>query len=265
MPTISNYQNSGYTDIDYLLSMVLNLDRISLYTKADYKLNKLENIKLKRLIKKRNQGVPLSQLIHKKCFYALELYINNKVLVPRPESEILVDIAFNIINQRPQQTILELATGSGAIIANLAHLAPCHYYLATDLSLGALQIAQKNLKTYNLVVDLVKSNWFSAIKADKQFDLIIANPPYIAANDPHLTDLGYEPQTALVAKNNGFSNYQIIVSQAQNYLKPKGYLLLEHGYNQRKDLVGLLQTYCFFCQSFDDLGGNHRAILAQLG
>lgn len=266
MPIISDYLHSQLPDIAYLLEFVLKYSTAQLYTNANNVLTAKQQQRLQQLIKKRQKGVPLAQLIKKKCFYNLDFYINEFVLIPRPESEILVDIALQHLNTSGQKTVLELATGSGAIIANLANTYPHHHYLATDKSQQALKVAHKNLQNHQLPqVQLIQSDWFSAIKPAKQFDFIIANPPYIAPDDPHLAALQHEPMSALVAENNGLANLKTIVRLAQNYLKKNAYLLLEHGFDQQFVLCQLLQSKAYKTQCFDDLSGQNRAILAQMG
>ncbi len=263
--SISQFLHNQQIDIEYLLQFVLKKPKTFLYSNPDYILNEQQINQLNTLNKKRNQGVPLAQLIAKKSFYHLDFFVNENVLIPREDTEVLVDVALNLFADNQAKNILELATGSGAIAVVLSDKKPHWQLLATDISIKALAVAAKNLTLtqYNNIA-LLASDWFSAISIEQKFDLIIVNPPYIAPDDMHLKALKFEPVIALVAQNNGLADYQIIISQAKHYLKPDGYLLLEHGYNQQGELLKLLKNDFHPCQTFDDLGGNERAILAQI-
>lgn len=263
MPSITQYLATKSTDITHLLQFVLQKPRTFLYGNGDMVLSDTENTQLTDLIKQRESGKPLAYLVQSCGFYHLDFYLNEQVLIPRPETELLVDIALDLFDCSPKN-ILELATGSGAIAITLAHKRPAWFVVASDNSISALKVAQKNsqLSPDNQVV-LLASNWFCAISPTQKFDLIVANPPYIAPNDSHLEALSFEPISALVAQNNGLADYQDIIKSAKKHLTTDGYLLLEHGFDQRHALVELLEPEFSNIQTFDDLNGNHRAILAR--
>ena len=262
--TLKTYLHSGQIDITYLLQWVLNKTKTQLYAHQDDSLSPAQQTQLNQLIQKRQQDIPLAYLTQSKAFYHLDFYVNEQVLIPRAQTELLIDITLKLYPDNQKKNVLELATGSGAIAITLADKKPNWHLLASDKFAQAILVAKKNLCLTNHHINLVVSDWFDAIFPGKQFDLIIANPPYIAPDDPHLEALRFEPQHALVALNQGLSDFMTIITHAKHYLKPGGYLLLEHGYNQRQALLSLLGQEFHNRQVFDDLDGVNRAILAQI-
>ena len=188
------------------------------------------------LIGRRKRGVPVAYLLGRKEFYGLELSVNPSVLIPRPETELLVDLAL----ERDPQSLLDLGTGSGAIALAIKHERPsCNVY-AVDADLSALQTAKRNATRLNLAVDFRHGRWFEPV-AGERFDLVVSNPPYVAEGDPHLADLRHEPRSALVAGPDGLDAIREIVAGAAVRLQPGGWLLLEHGQGQEKDVGDLLE------------------------
>jgi release factor glutamine methyltransferase len=228
----------------------------------------------------RVQGQPVAYLTQKKYFYQITLFINEHVLIPRPETELLVDTAIAIMTdllrdsftpQKPLK-ILDLGTGSGAIIFAIAEhfksLVQEHrlQLTATDLSTEALKVATRNSQNLNLsFVKLIHSDWFSAL-GQQRFDLIISNPPYIAQDDSHLIegDLRFEPKMALTDGADGLGCYQKIIQESKLFLEPSGHLLLEHGYQQGSAIRGLLHDHNFSqIQTHADLSGIERMTMGQ--
>jgi release factor glutamine methyltransferase len=199
--------------------------------------------------------MPLAYLTGVQAFHGLDLQVTPVVLVPRADTETLVDWALAL--GLPQARVLDLGTGSGAIALALKHKRPTWTVQAVDQSAMALAVAQANAHKLQLQVAFAQSDWFSRVQ-DK-FDLIVANPPYIASDDLHLPGLVHEPRSALVSGPQGLNDLQAIIAQAPSYLKPQGWLLLEHGYDQAAAVCELLrQNGLTQVQSRNDLAGIAR-------
>lgn len=259
MALIKEHLKSPHKDIVPLLSLVLGKDHAWLLANNDYQLNANETDKINDLIKKREQGMPFAYISGKKGFYHLDFKVTPNTLIPRPETELLIDIALDLFKDKPCD-LLDLGTGSGIIAITLADKNPHWQVTATDFSKSALKVAKQNATT---IINFQHGSWFVAVP-NQRFDLIVSNPPYIKQNDPYLKGLTHEPQTALVSGKNGLEDIRIIIKQAPQYLKNQGFLLLEHGYNQQGDIVGLLAEKFTHIQTFQDYNNNNRAVLAQL-
>jgi release factor glutamine methyltransferase len=200
-------------------------------------------------------NTPLAYLTGWQAFHGLDLKVTPDVLVPRADTETLVDWALSV--GAKQARVLDLGTGSGAIALALKHKCPSWTVQAVDQSAKALAVAQANAQRLQLEVVFTQSNWFDQVQ--DTFDVIVANPPYIAQGDPHLPGLVHEPQSALVSGPQGLDDLQTIIVQAPSYLKPQGWLLLEHGYNQATAVCDLLRQKGFTqVQSRNDLAGIAR-------
>jgi len=186
-------------------------------------------------IKRRSGGEPVAYILGRKEFYGLELSVNPSVLIPRPESELLVDLAL----ERNPVSILDLGTGSGAIAIALKYNKPETRVVAVDSDLSALLTARRNAAKLDLEIDLRHGRWFDPV-AGERFELIVSNPPYVAHGDPHLAALRFEPQGALVAGPEGLDAIREIVTAAGSFLLPGGALLLEHGSGQDAAVRNLL-------------------------
>jgi release factor glutamine methyltransferase len=187
------------------------------------------------LIRKRIAGEPVAYILGRKEFYGLELSVNPSVLIPRPETELLVDLAL----ERNPASVLDLGTGSGAIALALKQLRPAARVVAVDADLSALLTAKRNAAKFNLDVDFRHGRWFAPV-AGERFDLIVANPPYVASGDPHLEDLRYEPRGALVSGPDGLDSIRDIARGAPAHLVRGAWLLLEHGRGQDRAVRDLL-------------------------
>ncbi len=189
------------------------------------------------LAQRRNKGEPVAYILGRKEFYGLELQVDPSVLIPRPETELLVDLA---LEKRPG-SMLDLGTGSGAIAIAVKSRSPDARVVAVDSDPAALATAKRNAARLNVEIDFRHSRWFETL-AGERFELIVSNPPYVASGDPHLADLRYEPQAALVAGRDGLDCIRDIARSASAHLLPGGWLLLEHGLGQdgavRKLLAG---------------------------
>ncbi len=209
-------------------------------------------------VTRRAQGEPLAYLLGDKEFFGLNLAVNPDVLIPRPDTEILVEWALDLVPPDQAWRVLDLGTGSGAIALAIQHQRPKAEVVAVDASAGALSTAQQNAKQLQLPVQFLHGSWLTPV-AGQQFDLIVSNPPYIAEGDPHLTALTHEPITALTAGPDGLDDIRQIIRDAKSNLKPGGWLLLEHGYDQA-DAVSQLLTQAGYAQvqTRKDLGEQNR-------
>jgi len=258
--TVGDYLKSGAIDIAPLLSLVLGKSNTELYVQNDYTLNDKQQQQLTNFIQQREQGVPFAYLSGKKGFYHLDFKVTKDTLIPRPETELLIDITLDLLNKNQKYQVLDLGTGSGIIAVTLADINPRWKVSATDFSQAALNIAKINATTN---INFTQGNWFDAV-ADETFDFIVSNPPYIEEDDAYLTDLAYEPQTALVSGEDGLDDIRIIINNAPEHLNKDGYLLLEHGFDQQEKIVSLLNENFHNMKIFKDYNSNDRAILAQI-
>jgi len=216
-----------------------------------------ETAALHALLSQRLQGMPIAYLLGTREFYGRPFQVTPGVLIPRPDTELLVDLARARIPTDQAITVLDMGTGSGCIAVTLALERPLAQVTAVDRSEEALAIAQRNAGILNADVEFLASDWFSAF-AGRRYDLIVSNPPYIAATDPHLNcgDLRFEPPAALAAGPDGLDDLRRLIHTAGTHLKPGGTLLLEHGYNQAEAVLGLLQMHGFHSPgSWADLAG----------
>ncbi|MDT7837511.1 peptide chain release factor N(5)-glutamine methyltransferase [Aquabacterium sp. OR-4] len=191
----------------------------------------------------RADGVPVAYLLGEREFHGLALQVTPDVLVPRPDTETLVDWALALLpalGAAPR--VLDLGTGSGAIALAVAHRHPAAQVLATDLSPAALAVAQGNAQRLGLPVAWAQGTWWQAVAAGACFDLVLSNPPYIAGDDPHLPALRHEPRLALTPGGDGLDAYRAIVAGAAAHLAPGGWLLFEHGFDQAAPVAALLQA-----------------------
>lgn len=184
-------------------------------------------------VERRRAGEPVAYVTGEREFYSLDFKVTPAVLIPRPETELLVDTALERIPREALYRVLELATGSGCVAVAIARHRPRARVSATDYSRGALAIARENAARHGVAIEIVESDWLAALTG-RRFDLIVANPPYVAERDPCLAqgDLRFEPRAALVAGADGLDCIRLIIAQARAHLEPGGGLLLEHGYDQ---------------------------------
>lgn len=203
---------------------------------------------------RRRRGEPVAYILGRKEFYGLELAVNAAVLIPRPETELLVELAL----QRPFSTVLDLGTGSGAIALALKKARPPARVVAVEASAAALVVARRNAIKHALDIEFRHGRWLDAV-AGERFELIVSNPPYVPASDPHLADLGYEPREALVAGADGLDAIREIVLAAPAHLDPRGWLLVEHAMGQDGAVREVLSTGGLEdVQSWPDLAGIAR-------
>jgi release factor glutamine methyltransferase len=245
----------------YLLSHILGIPLSATYLNPSLTVEQQEAYQT--LLDRRLKGEPLAYLIQSTEFWSLNLKITRDVLIPRPETELLVEQALHLIEpRRLPMNILELGTGSGAIAIALKKERPDWQVVAVDKSPAALAIAKENANTHQADILFFESDWFSEVphRTSEKFDLIVSNPPYIAEQDPHFQgSIRYEPRIALASGLDGLKDLTNIVSKSREYLKPNGLLLLEHGYDQAEAVRSLLKRHHYQnIATVQDLFGNDR-------
>ena len=221
-------------DARVLMRLALGVDDAYLIAHADEALSAAQNAAVAALVARRAVGEPVAYIVGTREFFSLEFKVTPAVLIPRPETELLVEFALECVSPAQACRVLDLGTGSGCIAISIARHRPRAQVVAVDRSEEALAVARENATwhaTRNL--EFLRSDWFAAL-GNQRFDLIVANPPYVAAGDSHLKegDLRFEPATALVAGADGFACIRAIVAAAPRYLQSGGWLAFEHGYDQ---------------------------------
>jgi release factor glutamine methyltransferase len=248
----------------HVLEKHYQLPRSALLSRDDMVLSSEAILQWQSLQSKRLAGEPIAYLIGKRGFHDIELYVAPGVLIPRPETELLVEIGLQeIARLHGPIKVLDLGTGSGAIALALANAAPHVLVSATDQSSEALEIAKTNAQLLNLEarVQFMQGSWYEAFTADARFDIILSNPPYISTLDPHLSqgDLRFEPISALTDHASGLTCLEAIINGAKEHLKPNGLIALEHGFDQSDSVVDLLKTAGLSdIQTHLDLAGHRR-------
>ncbi len=241
-----------------LASHALGLTRVQLITQADRALSADEARHLSELVMRRQAGEPIAYIVGQREFFGLPFRVSPAVLIPRPETELLVELALARLPQGGHA--LDLGTGSGAIAVAIAHQRPDVCVTALDASAVALAVARENAAHNRVDVRFLHSDWY-AVLADERFAVIAANPPYIEQHDPHLTqgDLRFEPPDALTDHGDGLSDLRAIVAGASRHLENNGWLLMEHGYDQAHAVRAMLEAHGFAeAQSWRDLAGIER-------
>ena len=249
-------------DAQWLLCHHLGQPRSWLLAHDDLLLTPLVEQELAKQLVRRAAGEPLAYIVGVQSFCGMQLQVTPAVLVPRPETELLVQWALELLPHAPAPTMVDLGTGSGAIALALAlALARAHpelHITATDASADALAVAERNAQQLGLKVEFVQGPWWAPLPG-RRFGLAVANPPYIAEGDSHLAALTYEPQQALTAGADGLDDLRSIIQGAAQHLLPGAWLLLEHGHDQGEAVVGLLAVAGFnLCQTRNDLAGLAR-------
>ena len=254
-------QRIDQIDARTLLQHILNVSHATLVTRSNQVLSSSQKRHYDHLVVRRLHGEPIAYITRECDFYDLTFKVTPDVLIPRPETELLVELALMRISVNSNYRILDLGTGSGAIALTLAKHCPQASIVAVDLSKAAVSVARRNADTLKINnVCFAISNWFSEL-SDEKFDLIVSNPPYVAENDPHLKqgDLRFEPKLALAANVDGLACIRHIIAVASGHLVTDGWLLLEHGYDQAVacrqllEVAGFVETF-----SHPDLAGIMR-------
>ncbi|MGI4718761.1 MAG: peptide chain release factor N(5)-glutamine methyltransferase [Janthinobacterium lividum] len=241
-----------------LLCHALGLSRVGLITQSERILTPDETARVAALVQRRLDGEPVAYIVGEREFFGLPFKVSPAVLIPRPDTELIVELALERLPQGGR--LLDMGTGSGAIAVACAHARPDAQVTALDVSADALAVARANAAANGATVRFLHSDWFAAV-AGERFELIASNPPYIASGDAHLAqgDLRFEPAGALTDHADGLSALRTIVAGAPGHLAPGGWLLLEHGYDQAAAVRALLAAGGFLeVQSWRDLAGIER-------
>jgi len=265
--TLAN-SDSALLDAQVLLAFVLGKETIYLITWPERDLSAQQKAHFESLIEQRVNGYPVAHLVGQREFWSLPLKVNNSTLIPRPDTEVLVEVTLNKILETNHLNahILDLGTGTGAIILALASELPKAHCVAVDFSEQAVKLATENRDNLELKqVQIYQSDWFENVQG--RFDVIVSNPPYIDANDKHLNlgDVRFEPLSALVANEQGLSDIRHICEQAKGYLNADGCLLFEHGFEQAVLVSQILHENGFTgIRTEQDYANNDRVTLGFL-
>ena len=253
-------------DAQLLLATCVEQSRSWLIAHDEALLTPAHSDRFRSWLARRAAGEPLAYLFGEKEFHGLRLQVDPRVLVPRPDTETLVDWALELLATRADRAprVIDLGTGSGAIALAIKHARPGTDVTALDASESALTVARVNAEALRLDLRLLSGSWWSAVQGER-FDIAVSNPPYIALRDPHLAVLAHEPAMALTAGVDGLDALRHIVEYAPAHLRPGGWLLLEHGHDQGESVRGLLLQHGFArVEARRDLAGHWRCTGAQV-
>jgi len=259
--TLAAASSTPKLDAEVLAMQVCKLTRAALYTAAWHELTDEERTALDALIGRRQRGEPIAYITGTREFWSIPIHVTSATLIPRPDTEKLVETALARIPHDADWRIADLGTGSGAIAIAIAHERPHCEIVATDRAEAAIEIASDNFHHLRLQnVEARHGDWLDAL-GDEPFDLIVSNPPYVRHNDPHLTqgDVRFEPREALDGGLDGLDALRIIAQFAKEHLKPDGFLILEHGFDQAAPVAALLRAHHYrdiVCHR--DLAGHDR-------
>lgn len=252
-------------DAEVLLCHVLQKERSFLFTWPGHELNEQQLSDFRQLVAQRQQGNPVAYLTGERDFWTLRLAVSPATLIPRPDTELLVEKALD--KELPQNAIVaDLGTGTGAIALALASERPGWSVVAVDKFPDAVELAKKNARLNNIKnIEVLQGSWFEPL-AGKQFQLVVSNPPYICADDEHLGqgDVRFEPSTALASGKDGLDDIRIIIDQARSHLLPAGWLMIEHGYHQANKIEHLLRAAGYKAiHTYKDWAGHDRVTQGQ--
>ncbi|MDB3992903.1 peptide chain release factor N(5)-glutamine methyltransferase [Gammaproteobacteria bacterium] len=264
---LSFISDSSLLDTEIILSFVMRQTREYVRAHDDVRLSLTEENSFRKFLERRKRGEPIAYIVGKCFFWDFELIANSSVLIPRPETERLVELAIELVmkNQR-RNYIADLGTGSGAIAIALARAFKDSFVHAVDISEDALAVARLNANNLGVEnIEFHKGSWFGGLPG-KRFDLIVANPPYIKNGDEHLLkkELSYEPLNSLVSDDSGYAALNTIIDQSPKFLRKDAWLLLEHGYNQQEKVLDRLKVNGYSSLSgHQDLSGVDRVAIAR--
>ncbi len=257
--------DSPQLDSQHLLCHVLGCRPTYLHTWPDKIMTDEQQAGFKQLIAQRKKGQPVAYLVGQCGFWTLDLKVTADTLIPRPDTELLVSLALE--KMQPDMIVADLGTGSGAVALAIAAERPMNNVFAMDCCLQAINVAQYNAE-YNHIANVIfwQGNWLSAVR-DNGIDMVVSNPPYIKEGDWHLSqgDVRFEPLGALASGTDGLMDIRRIIKQARRCLKPSGWLLIEHGYQQADAVqAAFVESGFIAVKSYQDFGGNDRVVAGQL-
>lgn len=254
-------------DAQFLVCHACDIEQARLLAHPETRLSEHEESFFRSCCTSRQRGIPLARISGKKEFWSLEFTVNEDVLVPRPETELLVESALQCIAEQEGAKILDLGTGCGAIAIAIARERSDCVVVAADISTPALEVARMNAKRLGADILFVHSDWYGNL-GHRRFDVIVSNPPYIAQGDPDLDPhvAQFEPALALISGESGLEALERVIGQAYRHLAPQGHIVLEHGYTQGAEVRRLLRQNGFAQVRTDpDLAGQDRVSCARLG
>lgn len=258
--------DSAALDAEVLLCLVLGKERSYLRAWPDKEMQPEDTTRFWLLIQQRQNGMPVAYITGNREFWSRTFLVTPDVLIPRPDTELLIELSLKLIPKDKPVKIIDLGTGSGIIAITLAAERPEAQVSATDLSLAALSVAKLNADKHETKhIQFYQSNWLANVDEEK-FNIIVTNPPYIAENDSHLRqgDIRFEPQSALCADDQGLSDIKIIAETARNHLESGGHLLIEHGYDQQHQVQSIFKDFHYDnVQTVTDLSGQPRVTYGQ--
>ncbi len=238
---LKSHSETPRLDAELLIAAITEQPRTQLVAYPERQLTAAEEKQLKKYVNRRSKGEPIAYILGHKEFWSLDFHVTPDVLIPRPETEMLVEWALNNLPEKETCRVADLGTGSGAIAIALADERPNWIIDATDISKKALKVAKQNADWYRVAnVNFYCGQWCQALPG-KNYHAILGNPPYIASHDEHLQNLHYEPRSALSAGEDGLDAIRIIIREAKTYLSENGWLVLEHGYDQSDKIVELMK------------------------
>ncbi|MBN2725477.1 MAG: peptide chain release factor N(5)-glutamine methyltransferase [Deltaproteobacteria bacterium] len=248
---------SARLDAELLIALALDIDRVGVYLEMDRPLTSEERKVLRGYISRRIKHEPVAYITGKKEFYGIEFSVDHRVLIPRPDTEFLVEEVIGICGER--KTVLDIGTGSGAIAISLKNSKPELNITAVDISTAALDAAVENAKRNNVMIEFLVSDLFSSCEGRK-FDIIVSNPPYIPNGEVLMDDVLFEPELALRSGDDGLDCIRKIIGHAPYFLNDGGVLALECAYNQTEKVASLLSDSFKDIVTISDLGGNPRVV-----
>ena len=263
---LSGNSESPKIDSEVLLCEVLQCNRGKLIADPGYQLSETQSTQFMAYIEQRNSGHPVSYIIGHQDFWTLSLDVNASTLIPRPETELLVELAISLTVPALSQC-LDLGTGTGAIALAIASEKPNWHVLGCDRIADAVALAKRNQLKNNIAnAEFIESHWFSQL-TEQRFDVIVTNPPYVESNSDYLNqgDLRFEPHSALVSGGDGLDDIRHIIAMSPRYLNPHGWLLIEHGFEQANSIQSLFKEQGFKQVTTKvDYAGHDRVTLAQI-
>ena len=254
-------------DAQFLVCHACDIEPAGLFAHPETPLSRSEESRFRSCCSNRRLGMPLAHISGKREFWSLEFIVNEHVLIPRPETELLVETALQCIAEKGNAKILDLGTGCGAIAVALARERSDCTVVAADISAPALKVAHMNAKRHGADILFIHGDWYENMGRHR-FDVIVSNPPYIAAEDPDLDThvAQFEPALALISGETGLEALERIIGQADRYLAPRGHIVLEHGFGQGPETRRLLQQHGFVqVRTCQDLAGQDRVSCARSG
>jgi len=261
---LSPTSDSARLDAEILLCQTIDMPRSYLFAHPEDELDDLTRNRFEALLQRRLQGEPMSYITGTREFWSHELQVSPATLVPRPETELLVELALRKIPRKAEWDVLDLGTGSGAIAISIGAERPLCTITATDISTDALAIARENVRQADLAnVTCLPGNWTDPV-AEKRFNIIVSNPPYVREDDEALSDLRFEPLSALASGQDGLDDIRVLATKCITVLKDDGWLMMEHAADQKDDVATILEEAGWGdIRCHNDLAGLPRVTVAR--